>query len=59
MGLLAGVYPLALVMFAPLCGGPSDRLGRRPGLLIGLIGFAASLVCFASVQSMPAAYAAR
>ena len=58
-GLLTGVYMLALVLFAPLCGALSDRLGRRPILLIGLVGYTVSLVAFSWAQSMAAAYLVR
>ena len=47
-GLLTGTYTLALFLFAPLWGRVSDRRGRRPVILLGLIGFAHDLALFAA-----------
>jgi predicted MFS family arabinose efflux permease len=58
-GLLAGLYTLSLFLFAPLWGRISDRLGRRNILLIGLIGFSATMVTFALIQNLAAVYAER
>ncbi len=43
-GFLTGVHAIALFLFAPLWGVLSDRQGRRPILVIGLVGFGASLL---------------
>ena len=40
MGLLVSVWALAQFLFAPLWGGFSDRWGRKPALVIGLMGLA-------------------
>ncbi|MGY4878890.1 MFS transporter [Vreelandella aquamarina] len=58
-GLLTGVYTLALFGFAPLWGSASDRLGRRPVLLLGLAGFALAMLGFSLVRDLPLAYGAR
>ena len=58
-GLLTGVYTLALFAFAPLWGGISDRLGRRPVLLWGLAGFALAMLGFSLVNDLPLAYGMR
>jgi MFS family permease len=58
-GLITGIYVLAIFLFAPLWGKASDRLGRRPVLLMGLIGFAASFALFAVVESLPLLYLGR
>ena len=42
LGLLIAVYSLAQAIAAPLWGRLSDRLGRKPILVVGLIGYAAS-----------------
>lgn len=58
-GLITGTYILAIFLFAPLWGRLSDRWGRRPALLIGLIGFATSITLFALVESLPLLYLGR
>ena len=46
VGLLAGSYALASVLTAPLWGRFSDRYGRRPALLLGLVGFSLAFGLF-------------
>src|SRR5579863_1845952 len=46
-GFLTATYALGLTAMATTWGRISDRLGRRPPLLIGLVGFAAALAAFA------------
>ena len=58
-GLLTSIYTLALFLFAPLWGRMSDRHGRRGILLLGMIGFAASMLGFSIVESLPVLYAER
>jgi MFS family permease len=58
-GLLTGLYTLSLFLFAPAWGRLSDRFGRRPILLIGLIGFSATMLTFAFIESLSAVYAER
>ncbi|MEQ7154213.1 MFS transporter [Brevundimonas aurifodinae] len=58
-GLLTGLYMLSLFLFAPLWGRLSDKHGRRVVLLIGLIGFGATMLVFAFVESLVAVYAER
>lgn len=58
-GMLAGVYMLALFAFAPLWGRASDRIGRRPVILLGLGGFVLTLVLFGFSQSLWLGYLAR
>jgi MFS family permease len=58
-GLLTGLYTLSLFLFAPVWGRLSDRYGRRTILLIGLIGFSATELTFAFIESLPAVYAER
>ena len=58
-GLLTGLYTLSLFLFASAWGRLSDRVGRRTVLLIGLIGFSATSMTFAFVESLPAIYAER
>lgn len=58
-GVLTGTYTLALFLFAPLWGRLSDRYGRRPLIVIGLVGFASTLVMFATAGSLPSLYFGR
>lgn len=58
-GLLAGIYTLALFLFAPLWGRMSDRRGRQRVLLLGLAGFALTLALFALVESLALLYVGR
>jgi MFS family permease len=58
-GLLTGTYTLALFIFAPLWGSISDRHGRRPIILLGLIGFSTSFTLFALLESLPLLYFGR
>lgn len=54
VGLLMGSYSLAQFVFAPIWGRVSDRVGRRPILLLGLAGSVAGFTTFglASTLSM-------
>ena len=58
-GMLAGVYMLALFAFAPAWGHASDRIGRRPVILLGLGGFVLALVLFGLTRSLWLGYLAR
>ena len=51
-GILKVTYRLALFLFAPLWGCLSDRYGRQPLIVIGLVGFASTLVMFAMAGSL-------
>lgn len=57
--LLTGVYALMQFIFAPLWGRWSDRIGRRPLILIGIAGYAVSMVLFGLATSLWLLYAAR
>lgn len=56
--LLAG-YSLMQFFFAPWWGRLSDRVGRRPVLLVGLFGSAASYLAFGLAGSLVALFVAR
>lgn len=47
VGGLLTVYALASFFTAPLWGGLSDRIGRKPLILTGLVGFSLSFIIFA------------
>lgn len=58
-GLLSGTYTLAMFLFAPVWGRLSDGYGRRPILVLGIIGLGASLLILAVFASLFALYAER
>ena len=58
-GLLTGLYTLSLFLFAPVWGWMSDRYGRRRILLLGLIGFGATTMTAAFIETLPAVYVER
>ena len=58
-GMIAGIYMLALFVFAPLWGRISDRIGRRPVILVGLGGCVLTLASFGLATNLWLAYLAR
>lgn len=58
-GGLTAVYMLAITLFAPLWGPLSDRHGRRPVIVLGLAGFALSMLAFGLVRTLPQLYLER
>ena len=59
VALLTGVYSLMQLVFAPLWGRWSDRIGRRPLILIGIAGYVAAQVMFGLSTSLWLLYVAR
>jgi len=59
LGLLFATYSLMQFLFSPLWGRYSDRVGRRPVLILGLTGMALSFVLFGLAQALWMLYAAR
>lgn len=59
VGLLTGVYAAGQLVFAPVWGHLSDRIGRRPLILIGLGGYVVGQVLFGLATSLWMLYAAR
>jgi len=57
--LLTGVYALMQLIFAPLWGGWSDRIGRRPLILIGIAGYIVAQVAFGLSTTLWLLYGAR
>jgi len=53
------LYSLMQFLFAPVWGHLSDRLGRKPILVAGLVGNAAGLALFGVSTQLPLLYAAR
>ena len=56
LGLLFASFSAMQFVFAPFWGRLSDRIGRRPVLVGGLFGTAASYALFAYADSMPLLY---
>lgn len=59
VGLLTAAFPLMQLLFAPLWGRLSDRIGRRPLVIIGVSGFAVTQVLFGAASGLSLLYAAR
>jgi MFS family permease len=54
VALLLAIYALAQLLFSPLWGWVSDRVGRRPVLLVSLFGTVCSFVVLAFADSIAA-----
>ncbi len=59
VGLLTGVFSLMQLLFAPLWGRLSDRIGRRPLLLLGIAGYGVAQLLFGLATSLWLLYGAR
>lgn len=59
IGALMSIYSFMQFLFSPFWGGLSDRFGRRPVMLISLVGSALSYFVFAFSQSLWLLFLAR
>ncbi|RPH63145.1 MAG: MFS transporter, partial [Chloroflexi bacterium] len=59
MGLLMAIYSIMQFIFSPVWGALSDRFGRKPILMLGILGNAISMVMFGLAGSMTALFMAR
>lgn len=59
MGILMAIYALMQFVFAPIWGRLSDQYGRKPILMIGILGNALSLFLFALSTELWMLYASR
>lgn len=59
MGWITAIYSLMQFIFAPLWGRLSDRIGRRPVLMIGLLGYIIGQTFFGLATSLWMLFAAR
>lgn len=59
LGLLMAIFSVMQFIFAPIWGNLSDRYGRKPILLVGVLGNAVSLLLFGLSTSLWMMYAAR
>jgi len=58
-GLIIGLYMFVLVVALPIWGWVADRVGRRPVLLVCLVGTSASFALMASAETLGMFYLAR
>jgi len=59
IGWLVGIFSLAQFFFAPIWGKISDRIGRKPVLLIGLLGTVAGYILMGFAHTVAVLFAAR
>lgn len=59
IGLLYSVYSLAQLVFSPLWGSLSDRVGRRPIMLMSTLGAVCAYLLFAVSQSLTVLFTSR
>lgn len=59
MGWLTASFSLAQFVFSPLWGRLSDRVGRKPVMMIGLAGYGVSMTLFALGRTIPHLFIAR
>ena len=59
IGLLMAIYSAMQFLFSPIWGGLSDRIGRRPVILISLLGGSLSYLLFAFAGSLWLLFVAR
>ena len=59
IGILLAIYSLMQMLFAPLLGRWSDRIGRRPVLLFSILGSSAGFLLMGLAQALPLLFLAR
>lgn len=59
IGLLGAVYPVAQFFGAPLLGRLSDRIGRKPVLILSIIGTMVGFVVLATARALPVLFVSR
>lgn len=59
IGWIVALYGLAQLLFLPVWGWISDRFGRRPVILVSLLGTAVSFAVLATAETIPLVYVAR
>lgn len=59
IGLLGAVYPAFQLLAAPILGRLSDRFGRKPILLLSILGTALGFVVLATAQTLPVLFLGR
>jgi DHA1 family multidrug resistance protein-like MFS transporter len=59
LGLLVASYATMRLIFGPIWGSLSDRIGRKPVLLVGILGYAVTMVWFGLATRLWMLFAAR
>jgi DHA1 family multidrug resistance protein-like MFS transporter len=59
LGFLVASYAVMRLVFGPIWGGLSDRIGRKPVLLVGILGYAITMVWFGLATRLWMLFAAR
>ncbi len=59
LGFLVASYAVMRLIFGPIWGGLSDRIGRKPVLLVGILGYAVTMVWFGLATKLWMLFAAR
>ena len=59
LGFLVASYAVMRLIFGPIWGGLSDRIGRKPILLIGISGYAITMIWFGLANTLWMLFAAR
>jgi DHA1 family tetracycline resistance protein-like MFS transporter len=59
IGFILTIYALVQLLFLPTWGWVSDRVGRRPVILVSLLGTAVSFLVLAAADDLPTVYLAR
>ena len=59
LGLLVALYAVTRLIFGPFWGGLSDRVGRKPILLIGIMGYSLTMIWFGLATRLWMLFAAR
>ena len=59
LGLLTASYAVMRLIFGPIWGGLSDRVGRKPILLIGIAGYVITMVFFVPLSLWNTIYRVR
>jgi MFS transporter, DHA1 family, multidrug resistance protein len=59
LGLLVASYAVMRLICGPIWGGLSDRVGRKPVLLVGILGYAVTMVWFGLADTLWMLFAAR
>ncbi|MDH3249781.1 MAG: MFS transporter [Acidimicrobiia bacterium] len=59
LGLLVAAYAIMRLFFGPIWGGVSDRVGRKPILMLGILGYGIAMVGFGLATALWMMFAAR